>query len=235
MEEALPRDIAHPNLWQEYIKTREYKEGQREAIPAHHKLVEKRERDGLRAIYRTYIAKLTETHSFRAALQLRTVDQWLNEWKKMHRLLWEHVLQKCGQWRKKEVRFGDVGDEDIYHIPKPHDVPREIAMLAREVNDRISTMHRSDEKKFTTLAVVHYQFIRIHPLDDGNGRIARAITDQLALYFDFPVAMGGYPRHDLKRREAYHRAIRAAADDPSCTDLAGWIQNYILRQLEEIA
>lgn len=101
--------------------------------------------------------------------------------------------------------------------------------------DRIHAKHRSDEEKFTTLAVIHYQFIRIHPFGDGNGRIARAITDQLALFFGWPTAMGGYPRHDDKRREAYHKAIRAAADDNSAKDLAGWISNYIAKQLEMIA
>lgn len=235
MEEALPRDLTNPQLWQAYIKTREYEDGQREAIPAHHKLVEEQEREGLRAIYNTYISRLTQACSFRNELQGRTIDQWLSEWKQMHHLLWQHVILKCGQWRTIEVRFGDVGDEEVYHIPKPHDIPREMAMYAQDVSHRICAKHSTDKEKYTTLAVIHYQFIRIHPFVDGNGRIARAITDQLALYFGFPVAMGGYPRHVPKRREAYHKAIRAAANDPSCVDLAGWIQYYIMRQLDEIA
>ena len=235
MEIALLCDDAHPQLWQAYKKTREFKGGQTKAIPPHHPLVEVQERNGLRSIYTTYVVKLSDVHNFRTALQERNITDWLNEWKHMHKLLWEHILNRCGAWRNKEVRFGDVGDEEIYHIPMPQDVPREMVELARVVQNRINLKHRSDEEKYITLAIIHYQFIRIHPFEDGNGRIARAITDQLAIFFGFPVAMGGYPRHDDKRRKAYHKAIRAAADDPSCKDLAGWISNYIEQQLDVIA
>ncbi len=235
MEIALLREDVHPQLWHAYIKTPEYKSGQTEAISAHHPLVEKQERNGLRAVYTTYITRLFETHSFRDSLLQRGITEWINEWKHMHVLLWKHVLRECGDWRKKDIRFGDAGDEEIYHIPRYQDVPREMAQFTRLVIKKIHEKHRSDGERFTTLALIHYQFIRIHPFSDGNGRIARALTDQLALFFGWPTAMGGYPRHDDKRREAYHKAIRAAADDSSAKDLAGWISNYINQQLELIA
>ena len=37
------------------------------------------------------------------------------------------------------------------------------------------------EDKLNILADIHFRFIMIHPFDDGNGRIARAITDQVSL------------------------------------------------------
>ncbi len=235
METALLQEDANVQLWLAYKKTREYKEGQIAAIPVHHKLIETQERVGLGAIYKTYVGQLSGSGNFRKDLQQRNVSDWIKEWKHMHRLLWEHVLLKYGDWRKIEVRFGDVGDEDTYHIPMHQDVPREMSILAHLVLLKVNTKYKSDDEKFHAFAQIHYQFIRIHPFEDGNGRIARAITDQLALFFGFPVAMGGFPRHDQKRREAYHKAIRAAADDSLCTNLAGWISNYIQQQLNTIA
>ena len=99
----------------------------------------------------------------------------------------------------------------------------------------ISENYHSIDDQSRVLARIHYTFIRIHPFTDGNGRIARAITDQLAIYFGLPPAMSGYPRLDTKRRENYHKAIRACIADPEYSDLAAWIKGYIEMRLSDIA
>ena len=150
-------------------------------------------------------------------------------------MLFGHILKKSGDWRDKEILFGDLGDEELYKIPFPKDVPREISLLASEVTSLLKRSYGNLGDRYATLAYIHYQFIRIHPFNDGNGRIARAITDQLSIYFGLPPAMAGYPRHDDKRREGYHHAIKSCIVDPTCSELADWISSYIKKQLENLA
>lgn len=128
-----------------------------------------------------------------------------------------------------------MGDEEIYHIPKWREVPREMQSLAQDIRKTLSEKINSDQERFHNLARIHYLFIRIHPFDDGNGRIARAVTDQLSIFYGFPPAMAGYPRHDSRRRDSYHRAIKSCATDTTCHDLSVWIQGYIESQLKNLA
>ena len=77
MDQALTQDEVIQNCWNEYKKSREYLSGAKMAIPAHHKVVENREEDGLRKIYEKVVKK--STHD----IKNRTIGQWLDEWKYM--------------------------------------------------------------------------------------------------------------------------------------------------------
>lgn len=235
MDVALSQDDVVKALWFAYEKTPQYKKGLNKAISAHNPLVEEQEKLGLKSIYKLFIDELNSTRNAKLALRNRRVGDWLNEWKKMQEMLFHHILKDCGEFRKKDLRFGNPGDEDLHHIPHYQDVPREMNFLATTINDLISRDYSTSEEKYHILAQIHYQFIRIHPFVDGNGRIARALTDQLAIYFGFPPAMAGYPRHDIHTREHYHEAIMACVEDPNYNELSLWIRGYIEEQLKLIA
>jgi Fic family protein len=235
MEGSLSQDVVVSQLWSAYKKTKEYQSGLKGGIPSGHSLVVAQEKRGLQSIYAQFILELKKTQSSSVTLKNRNVGDWLNEWKKMHKLLFKDVLKDCGNWREKEVRFGGPEDVELYKIPLPNMVPSEISTLAFSIREKLAKAYSTKEEKCKVLAEVHYQFIRIHPFLDGNGRIARALTDQLSIHFDLPPAMNGYPRHDKNRRDNYHAAIRAGATDPCRTALANWIQNYIDSQLEKLA
>lgn len=235
MDIPLPEDEVVKPLWLSYKKTPQFHQGLTKAVPAHHPLVEKQEKLGLTAIYISFIKILNSAQNARDELKTRTIGDWLNEWKQMHNILFAHVLKNRGDWRKKDIRFGSPGDEELYHIPHWTEVPREMNGLVSRVRELINEERSENKYKYLVLAQVHYQFIRIHPFEDGNGRIARVITDILSIYFGFPPAMAGYPRHDEKRREHYHKAIRSCVEDPSCSELALWIAGYIEEQLGLLA
>lgn len=235
MDVPLGKEQVITQLWAAYEKTSEYIQGMTEAIPAHHRLVEDQEKTGLRSIYQRFVNILASDRPVREVLRRRKPADWLREWKDMHGLLFEHILMERGVWRRVDVRFGGVGDEDLYRIPLHQMVPSAIGRLAEQVVGYVSINNPTEEEKYRILARIHYEFVRIHPFADGNGRIARAITDQLSLYFGFPPAMGGYPRHNPKNRKAYHKAIRSCVDEPDCTQLSMWIKSYVDKQLQQLA
>jgi cell filamentation protein, protein adenylyltransferase len=197
MELPLLQDEAVPNLWTAYKKTKEYKAGFNKAIPEHHELVERREVEGLRSIYKRFVKTLEANQDVREELKNRTVGQWLNEWREMHVLLFGKVLRECGEFRKKDVRFGSPGDD--WGIPDYISVTRQASELAHQISDNLEVGYESDWDKYLVLAKIHFEFVRIHPFVDGNGRIARAVVDQIAICFGYPPAIGGYPRNTFER------------------------------------
>jgi Fic family protein len=84
-------------------------------------------------------------------------------------------------WRKNEkgpmqVVSGGMGKEKVhYEAPEADRLENEMKLFLKWFNAK------SDTDPVLKAAIAHLWFITIHPFDDGNGRIARAITDmQLA-------------------------------------------------------
>jgi Fic family protein len=85
----------------------------------------------------------------------------------------------AGDWRKDEagpmqVVSGPTGRERVhYQAPAAGVVSREMAVFLTWFN-AASTMDL-----VAKAGIAHLWFVTIHPFDDGNGRIARALTDML--------------------------------------------------------
>ncbi len=83
---------------------------------------------------------------------------------------------EVGKYRTSEMQVvsGPMGKEKIHYEAVKSE-------LVNAEMDKFLTWFNSDENIDTVLkaAIAHFWFIIIHPFDDGNGRIARAITDLL--------------------------------------------------------
>jgi len=86
-----------------------------------------------------------------------------------------------GNWRNSEngpmqVVSGAMGKEKVhYEAPEANRLKKEMKLFL----DWFNTDHSIDD--VLKSAIAHFWFVTIHPFDDGNGRIARAIADmQLA-------------------------------------------------------
>lgn len=82
----------------------------------------------------------------------------------------------AGSWRKgvMQVVSGPMGKEKIHYLaPAPKRVKKEM--------DQFLAWYNAELKQDSVLkaAISHFWFIIIHPFDDGNGRIARALSDML--------------------------------------------------------
>jgi Fic family protein len=73
-----------------------------------------------------------------------------------------------------QVISGSVGNERVhFEAPEAPKIEQEMNAFLSWFNDNA----RNEEEWIISAALAHLWFITIHPFDDGNGRIARAISD----------------------------------------------------------
>ncbi|MEX1022570.1 MAG: Fic family protein [Dehalococcoidia bacterium] len=100
-------------------------------------------------------------------------------------------------WRQMQNRVADGEGNTVYLPPPPGDVPG--------LMDALIAWLREQRGKHHTLvlgAVAHLEFVNIHPFDDGNGRVARA----LSAYF---TERGGWSLRGMVSSEAAFGRDRA--------------------------
>jgi len=72
-----------------------------------------------------------------------------------------------------EVVSGAMGFEKVHYLAVP------ISHIQNDIEALLNFCNNSKENIYIKSAIAHLWFVAIHPYDDGNGRIARAITDYI--------------------------------------------------------
>ncbi len=80
------------------------------------------------------------------------------------------------------ANYPDGTRKIIFETTPPHLVPGEIHQLLTWINQRLK--HKDMHPLITTAAFV-YEFLSIHPYQDGNGRLSRLLTTLLLLKLDY--------------------------------------------------
>ena len=119
-----------------------------------------------------------------------------------------------GSWRVHPIRVvsGAIGQERVhFEGPEPSLVPGEMAAFLEWLNGTLET------SEVLRAALAHLWFVTIHPFDDGNGRIARAISDILLARSDnMPQRYYSMSARIHAERARYYRMLeetqRAGAD-----------------------
>ena len=126
-----------------------------------------------------------------------------------------------GSWRTSnepmQVVSGQMGKAKVhYEAPPATQLKKEMTSFIKWFNSKqkIDGLIRA--------AVAHFWFVTIHPFDDGNGRIARAISD-LALAQDEDIAKRCYSlssqiSHD---RNAYYKILETS--QKGSVEITDWI------------
>lgn len=74
--------------------------------------------------------------------------------------------------------------------------------------------------------IAHYEFVRIHPFVDGNGRSARVLATLILYLRGFDAkqffCLDDYYDSD---RPAYYRVLRSV--DPNALDITGWLEYFV--------
>lgn len=145
----------------------------------------------------------------------------------------DDTIQK-GSWRTHpepmQVVSGAIGREKVHFEAPPSDrVSAEMAAFIQWFNDSAGTGNNGVASPVVRAALAHLYFVTVHPFEDGNGRIARAISEK-ALYQGFgrPVLLS-LSRAIESDRNGYYDALQAAQ---SLNDTTGWLHFFVTMALE---
>ncbi|MDR2108536.1 MAG: Fic family protein [Coriobacteriales bacterium] len=126
-------------------------------------------------------------------------------------------------WREGEMQVvsGPIGKESVhYEAPPPELIPAEMNRFLEWFNGdaRIDPLLKA--------GLAHFWFVIIYPFDDGNGRLARALTEMLLArsdgsadrYYSMSAAM-------LAQRKGYYASLNSAQF--SSGDVTEWLLWFV--------
>lgn len=137
-------------------------------------------------------------------------------------------------WRKDttgpmQVVLGALGKEKV-HFQAPDD-----ELVEKEMNLFLDWF-RNNEKTDLVLkaAIAHLWFVTIHPFEDGNGRITRALTDMLLAKSDKSnqrfYSISAQIR--IERREYYEILEKTQKGNLDITEWIKWFLNCLINSLK---
>jgi Fic family protein len=134
-----------------------------------------------------------------------------------------------GCWRTDsepmQIVSGHYGKWIIhYEAPPSKAVPKEMKRFVKWFNE--TAPGAAKEIKFSPVraAIAHLYFESIHPFEDGNGRIGRAIAEKaLSQGFGYPVMLSLSQAMEANKKE-YYAALNAASKS---NELTAWIHYFV--------
>lgn len=151
-------------------------------------------------------------------------------------LSWHRALFAHGSSGLREIQVGRFRDDDeemrivsgAWNREKVHFIAPPSSSVERLMNDFLLWLDEDDGTNIIYKAIVaHLYFVIIHPFDDGNGRIARAITDYVLAKAD--LANGNFYTVSTliykKRKEYYDVLDRVCVNLDQDIDL--WVKWFV--------
>ena len=132
---------------------------------------------------------------------------------------------RVGKWRGREpmrVVSGPVGREKIHYEAPPGKV------IAKEMRQFLAWWDSSlkTEDGLLRAGLAHFYFVTIHPFEDGNGRMARALTD-MALAQDEKLQTRYYSLSSqiMEERDDYYAILEKCSKGNQ--DVTHWLKWFL--------
>ena len=147
-----------------------------------------------------------------------------NGWSGMYKI-------ETGSYRSGEMQVvsGPLGKEKIhFQAPSPDIVKKEMDIFLDWINNEIEI------DGVLKAAIAHFWFIIIHPFDDGNGRIARALTDMLlARAEETSQRYYSFSNQILTEKKRYYQILQKTQYNfEDITEWLDWFLNCLYRSLQ---
>ena len=153
-------------------------------------------------------------------------DQTMFGW---HRMLMsgDRSIRVAGSYRTHsepmQVISGPLGKQKVHFEAPPSDrMPREMAAFVKWFNETAPTGKRP-LPPLTRAGIAHLYFVSVHPFEDGNGRIGRALAEKsLAQNLGQPTLIAlAYTIQ--RKRKAYYDALER---NNKSTDVTDWLTYF---------
>lgn len=142
----------------------------------------------------------------------------------LHELTTDKILppEKCGKYRQTQVVVkNSLTGEVTFRPPMALSVPIQIKDLYAFVNSTTD----QDIHPVLKSGIVHYEFVRIHPFIDGNGRVARCLATLILFQEGYDIrkffSLEEYFDNDPT---GYYTALQSV--EKSDGDLTEWLTYY---------
>ncbi len=141
---------------------------------------------------------------------------------------------RTGKWRglhdPMRVASGAIGHEKVhYEAPPGKRVEKEMSRFLSWWTDSFGR-----EEGLLRAGLAHFYFVTIHPFEDGNGRIARAVTDMaLAQDENLPARYYSLSSQIMAERNEYYRILeRCQKGGEDVTEWLVWFLECYIRAVE---
>lgn len=159
-------------------------------------------------------------------------EEKLFEWHRM--LLRENRRMEMGQWRTHkdpmQVISGPMGKEKVhYEAPPSSKVPKEMKKFIQWFNATGPGGKSEIKKAPVRSAIAHLYFESIHPFEDGNGRVGRAIAEKsLSQTIGRPVVLS-LSRTIEAKKNIYYASLEKAQKSNVITP---WMEYFVKTSLD---
>lgn len=141
---------------------------------------------------------------------------------------------KAGSWRDDstgpmQVVSGALGKEKVHYQAPPAET------LEKEMQQFIRWFNLNQKEDFVLkAAVAHLWFVTVHPFEDGNGRISRALSDMLLARSDEQTnRFYSMSTQIRKERNSYYEILEKT--QKGAMDITNWLEwflNCLLHSIE---
>lgn len=150
------------------------------------------------------------TQNFIRALHKTLLREDYRIYQKLPGGLQTSYLIHAGQYKTRPnsvvTRYGDR-----YEYASPEETPGLMSDLVDWYNE---AEQKKDFSPIELAALFHYRYIRIHPFEDGNGRIARLLVNYILVRHGYPMIVVR-SRDKSKYIEALHKSDLEVGPSPS--------------------
>ena len=154
-----------------------------------------------------------------------TIEQ-LWQWHEM--ILGSSQRIRSGQWRTGDepmkIISGSIGKEKIhFQAPPSEQIPKEMDLFIKWFNNSAPNGSAPITNALVRAAIAHLYFESIHPFEDGNGRIGRALAEKALSQAIARPLMLSLSRTIEADKKAYYAALESAQRS---NEISAWIQYF---------
>ena len=145
----------------------------------------------------------------------------------LHQIITKNLLseERCGIYKTKQNFVINEKNIVIFRPPAPNKIPKMIQYL-------IEWMYKNEDiHPIIKSSIFHHQFVTIHPFSDGNGRLARVLSQWILYNYNFdPYHIFSLDEYYAYDRKKYYLKIQQARELDY--DFTYWIE-YVAEGIKE--